>query len=75
MIRAIQEVQQFHIEPILFKIDKDQIRNSFKTASIIQNNIIPENNTTSKNMSNENNNIENGITDLIKKYFGNNGQK
>lgn len=62
--QAIQEIQ--HVEPILFKVDKKQIENSFKTASIMNNSIF-------KNTINENGN--NSITNLIKKYFGSSNQK
>lgn len=61
MFRAIQEVQQFHIEPILFNITK----NDFAANSVLGNSSDKKSQQTS----------DNTITELIKKYFGNNGQK
>ncbi len=57
---AIQEIQQFHVEPVLQRIDKSVIASS---------------NASCNQQLSIKNNTEFNLYDLIKKYFGNNSQK
>lgn len=65
IFRAIQEIQQYHVEPIMVinKLDKDIPKNKSN----------PNNNSLTDKLhpvSNQDN-FDKNLHDLIKKYFGN----